>query len=71
MPVSCFPRRTLPESDHRIHRQADGFSVVFPVALVLGIVTAMIYHRSGSIWPAVMLHAVNNGIAFGVSLLSG
>lgn len=48
-----------------------GFSVVFPVALVLGIVTAMIYHRSGSIWPAVMLHAVNNGIAFGVSLLSG
>jgi membrane protease YdiL (CAAX protease family) len=40
-----------------------GFSVVFPVALVLGTVTAMIYHHSGSIWPAVMLHAVNNGIA--------
>jgi len=46
-----------------------GFSVVFPVAVVLGIVTAMIYHHSGSIWPAVMLHAVNNGIAFGAALV--
>jgi len=29
----------------------------------------MIYHHSGSIWPAVMLHAVNNGIAFGAALV--
>jgi hypothetical protein len=47
-----------------------GFSVVFPVALVLGIVTALVYHRSGSIWPAVVLHMVNNGVAFGVTMLA-
>lgn len=47
-----------------------GFSVVFPVALVLGLVTAVVYHRSGSIWPAVAIHAVNNSVAFVIALLS-
>jgi membrane protease YdiL (CAAX protease family) len=44
--------------------------VVFPVALVLGIVTALVDHRSGSIWPAVVLHMVNDGVACGVAMLA-
>ena len=39
---------------------AHGFNTVFPAALVVGLITAEIYRRSGSIWPAVVVHAVHN-----------
>ena len=37
-----------------------GINTVFPAALVVGLITAEIFRRSGSIWPAVIVHAVHN-----------
>lgn len=39
---------------------AHGLNTVFPAALVVGLITAEIFRRSGSIWPAVIVHAVHN-----------
>ncbi len=33
-------------------------------AFVLGVVLALVYERSGSLWPAVAIHAVNNTLIF-------
>lgn len=37
-----------------------GINFVFPAALIAGLVTAEIFRRSGSIWPAVVVHVVFN-----------
>lgn len=42
--------------------------LIVPLA-ALGVVAAWLYERSGSIWPPVFLHAINNGIAFTVFLV--
>lgn len=44
--------------------------VRFPALLVLGLVFGWLAWRAGSTWPAVVAHAVNNGLAAGL-LLSG
>ena len=44
-----------------------GVSVVLPVAVLLGVLTALIYEKSGSIWPAVMVHVANNAIVFAIA----
>jgi uncharacterized protein len=36
---------------------------------LLGVICALVYERSGSLWPAVIVHAANNGIAIGLSYL--
>ncbi|MBW4567397.1 MAG: CPBP family intramembrane metalloprotease [Tolypothrix carrinoi HA7290-LM1] len=33
-----------------------GFNTVFPAALVVGLVTAEVYRRNGSVWPAVVVN---------------
>jgi membrane protease YdiL (CAAX protease family) len=43
---------------------AHGISIVLPAAIILGAVGAFLYEKSGSIWPAVISHAVNNAIIF-------
>ena len=43
---------------------AHGISVVLPVTFALGIVNAILYERTGSLWPAVTVHATNNTVAF-------
>ena len=43
---------------------AHGITAVLFGAVVLGNVAAVLYERSRSIWPAVMVHAVNNAIIF-------
>ncbi len=43
---------------------AHGMNVVFPAAIVIGVITALLYERSRSIWPPVIAHAVNNAILF-------
>lgn len=43
---------------------AHGVNAVLPAAILLGLVHAWLYERSGSLWPAVISHAVNNGIVF-------
>lgn len=48
---------------------AHGFSFVLPAAFVLGLVAAVVYERSGSIWPAVAVHAANNAAAFAVAAI--
>lgn len=48
---------------------AHGISVVLPAAILLGVVAALLYERSGSIWPAVTAHAVNNAIVFMVAAI--
>jgi hypothetical protein len=37
--------------------------------LVLGMIFAYLYHRSGSIWPAVIMHVLTNAVGLGVAYL--
>ncbi|SDD67616.1 CPBP family intramembrane glutamic endopeptidase [Auraticoccus monumenti] len=37
-----------------------GINLALPSALVVGIVAAEVMRRSGSIWPAVLVHVINN-----------
>lgn len=41
---------------------STGWSAV-PLLIVFGAVLAVVYEKTGSIWPAIILHALNNGIA--------
>ncbi len=50
---------------------AHGFNVVLPAAIVLGVLLGIVRERSGSIWPAVVGHAVNNGVLFVIGRLLG
>lgn len=43
---------------------AHGFNVVLPVAIMLGVLNALLYERSGSIWPSVVAHGVHNALGF-------
>jgi membrane protease YdiL (CAAX protease family) len=43
---------------------AHGLSVVLVAAVLMGVVNAVLVERSGSIWPAVLAHAVNNILVF-------
>ena len=49
-----------------VHFQADK---LVPLA-ILGTALAFLFHRTRSLWPCILLHALNNTIAFAV-LLSG
>ena len=40
-----------------------GVNIILPIAFVVGIITALLFRRTGSIWPGVAVHAVNNGIS--------
>jgi hypothetical protein len=48
---------------------AHGINVVLPAAIVLGIVTAVLYERSRSIWPGVLAHVLNNTLVFTAALI--
>ena len=37
-----------------------GVNIVFPTAVVAGLVAGEVFRRSGSVWPAVVVHAVVN-----------
>lgn len=37
-----------------------GINIIFPAAVVAGLATAEIFRRSGSVWPAVVVHVVFN-----------
>jgi membrane protease YdiL (CAAX protease family) len=41
----------------------DSIGVV-PQLAVLGVLLAWLYERTGSLWPPILLHVVNNAIAF-------
>ena len=42
-----------------------------PTTLVLGVVLAALVIRSGSVWPAIVLHALHNGLALGLQVHLG
>jgi membrane protease YdiL (CAAX protease family) len=46
---------------------ADALLILPPLAL-LGFIFCVVYERTGSIYPAIVMHAVNNAIAFGVTV---
>lgn len=48
-----------------------GISIVFPVAVIAGLVAGEIYRRSGSVWPAVVVHVVYNLPTIPVMVLAG
>lgn len=48
-----------------------GISIVFPAAVVAGLVTGEVYRRSGSVWPAVVVHVVYNLPTIPVMVLAG
>lgn len=42
---------------------AHGINAVLPVAFIVGIVTALLFRRTGSIWPGFLTHLVHNTLA--------
>lgn len=48
---------------------AHGINPILPAAFVVGVLTALLFRWSGSIWPGVVLHGVNNATALLVPLL--
>jgi membrane protease YdiL (CAAX protease family) len=50
---------------------AHGLNVVFAAAFVLGVVNALLYERTGSIWPSAATHATFNLISFALVLAVG
>ncbi|MFP5068358.1 CPBP family intramembrane glutamic endopeptidase [Pseudonocardia nantongensis] len=48
---------------------AHGINVVLVIAFLLGVVCALLYERSRSIWPAVVAHAVFNASGFLIATL--
>ncbi|MDT0300659.1 CPBP family intramembrane glutamic endopeptidase [Streptomonospora wellingtoniae] len=48
-----------------------GINIVFPAAFVVGLIAAELMRRSGSVWPGVVVHAVNNTALPLLVLLTG
>ncbi len=48
---------------------AHGLNPVLPVAFVVGIMTALLFRRTGSIWPGVLVHGMNNALAITVPVI--
>jgi uncharacterized protein len=45
----------------------DGLLIIPPLA-ALGVMFCLVYERTGSLYPVIALHALNNAIAFGVTV---
>jgi uncharacterized protein len=48
-----------------------GINIVFPAAIVAGLATAEIFRRSGSVWPALVVHVVFNLPTIPVMVVAG
>ena len=51
-----------------IHWEGSGAAGVIAPLMVLGFGLCLLYERTGSLYPCIALHAINNAIAFGVSV---
>jgi membrane protease YdiL (CAAX protease family) len=47
------------------HVASSPIGFIVPLA-ALGVILALLYERTGSLWPSIALHALNNSIAFGI-----
>ncbi len=50
---------------------AHGINTVFPAALVVGLIAAEVFRRSGSVWPAIIVHVIVNLPTVPVMVLAG
>ena len=50
-------------------RARPRLSIVLPAAFVLGVINALLLRRSGSVWPGVVAHGVNNALVFGLTAI--
>lgn len=50
---------------------AHGVNPVLPIAFVVGIFAALLFRWSGSVWPGVVMHCVNNAVASTVPMILG
>ncbi|GAB3240855.1 CPBP family intramembrane glutamic endopeptidase [Kineosporia babensis] len=41
---------------------AHGINIILPVAFVVGVISAILFRKTASIWPSFLVHAVYNGI---------
>ena len=48
-----------------VHVQGSGSLVIVPILAALGVMFCYVYERTGSIFPTIALHALNNTIAYG------
>ncbi|WP_368028374.1 lysostaphin resistance A-like protein [Paenibacillus sp. DCT19] len=48
---------------------AHGFNAAFVPAVIVGALAAILFHRTKSVWPGVIVHCVNNGTGVLLSLL--
>ena len=51
-----------------IHYTGADTVPLLPLLAVFGALLCLLYQRTGSLWPAIVLHAANNALAFSVSL---
>ena len=49
---------------------ADALLILPPLG-ILGFIFCLVYERTGSIYPTIAMHALNNAIAFGVTIENG
>ncbi|PCD01275.1 CPBP family intramembrane glutamic endopeptidase [Halopseudomonas pelagia] len=49
---------------------AHGVSVILPVAIMVGALSAILFRQTGAIWPCIILHGVYNGANSVASALS-
>lgn len=49
---------------------SHGLNSAFLTALVNGLIGAELVRRSGSVWPGVVSHAVNNGVGLSIGILA-
>jgi uncharacterized protein len=53
-----------------IHLLGGSWEVIPPLA-AFGVLLAWLYEKTGSIWPSVLMHALQNAIAFAVTVTAG
>lgn len=50
---------------------AHGINYILPVAFVVGVVAVLLLRKTGSVWPGVIVHAVNNSYSIIVPAILG
>ncbi|MFE7540246.1 CPBP family intramembrane glutamic endopeptidase [Streptomyces platensis] len=46
-----------------------GLNPVLPVAFVVGVINAVLPRRTGSVWPGIVVHGVNNALAMSIPVI--